>query len=50
MTKETVSLVMANYNHAHFLLDSLPRIFTQSRPFDQVIIVDDCSTRGSWEI
>jgi glycosyltransferase involved in cell wall biosynthesis len=50
MTKETVSLVMANFNHAHFLLESLPRIFGQTRPFDQVIVVDDCSTDNSLEV
>lgn len=43
----TLSLVMANYNHAHYLRESLPLIFAQSRKADEVIVIDDCSTDDS---
>lgn len=41
---------MANYNHAHYLPDSLSSIFSQTRPIDEVIIVDDASTDNSLEV
>lgn len=41
---------MANYNHAHYLKDSLPPIFSQTRPIDEVLIIDDASTDNSLEV
>jgi glycosyltransferase involved in cell wall biosynthesis len=46
----TVAVVLCNYNHARYLPDSLGRICAQSRPADQVVVIDDGSTDGSWEI
>lgn len=48
--KKTSTLVMANYNHAHYLSDSLSSIFSQSRPIDEVIVIDDASTDNSLEV
>jgi glycosyltransferase involved in cell wall biosynthesis len=50
MSKAKVSLVMANYNHARYLKDSIPAVFSQTRPIDEVIVVDDCSTDESLEV
>jgi glycosyltransferase involved in cell wall biosynthesis len=46
----SLSVVMCNYNHGHYLTDSLLAILEQSRPADEVIIVDDASTDDSVEI
>lgn len=45
-----LSVIMANYNHAHYLERALDAILTQSyRPFE-LVIVDDGSTDNSVEI
>ncbi len=46
----TVAVVLCNYNHARYLSDSLGRICGQTRPADQVVVIDDGSVDGSWEI
>ncbi|CCD95239.1 conserved hypothetical protein [Bradyrhizobium sp. ORS 375] len=43
----TVTLVVPNFNHAHYLPESLGSIANQTRAPDRVIIIDDCSTDGS---
>jgi glycosyltransferase involved in cell wall biosynthesis len=42
-----VTLVVPNYNHAHYLPESLGSIAAQTRAPDRVIIIDDCSTDDS---
>ncbi|WP_353427766.1 glycosyltransferase [Polynucleobacter sp. MWH-UH19D] len=39
-----------NYNNQKFISDCLDSVFTQTHPFDQVIIVDDGSTDNSLQI
>jgi glycosyl transferase family 2 len=46
----TLTVVMPNYNHAHFLPEALRAILTQSRRPDQVIVVDDASADDSVRI
>lgn len=43
----SVSILLANYNHAHYLPTSLAGICDQTRPADEIIIVDDGSTDQS---
>lgn len=43
----TVSVLVANYNHAHYLPTSLAGICGQTRPAEEIIIVDDGSTDDS---
>jgi len=43
----TVTLVVPNFNHAHYLPESLGSIANQTRAPDRVIIIDDCSTDES---
>jgi glycosyltransferase involved in cell wall biosynthesis len=43
----TVTLVVPNYNHAHFLPESLGSIAAQTRAPDRVLIIDDASTDDS---
>jgi hypothetical protein len=46
----TVTVLLCNYNHAFYLPDSLGGICTQTRPPDEVIVLDDGSTDNSLEI
>jgi glycosyltransferase involved in cell wall biosynthesis len=46
----TVSVLLCNYNDARYLPDSLIAICTQTRPPDEVIVLDDGSTDDSLEI
>lgn len=46
----TVAVVLCNYNHARYLPDSLGHICRQTRPADQIIVIDDGSTDDSWKI
>jgi glycosyltransferase domain-containing protein len=46
----TVSVLLCNYNHAHYLPDSLTAICTQTRLPNEVIVLDDGSTDESLEI
>jgi glycosyltransferase domain-containing protein len=46
----TVSVLLCNYNDARYLPDSLSAICTQSRPPEEVIVLDDGSTDNSLDI
>ena len=46
----TLSVFMTNYNHAAELPRALDAILNQSRPAEQIVIVDDGSTDGSWAV
>ena len=50
MSRPTVSLVMPNYNHAEFLERSIGAALLQTRPADQIVIVDDASDDRSFEL
>src|SRR5258706_6562512 len=50
MRRATVALVMPNYNHARFLPTALDAVFAQTRPFDEVLVLDDASTDDSLRI
>ena len=39
-----ITVAIAAYNQAHFLEDALRSVFAQTRPADQIIVVDDGST------
>jgi glycosyltransferase involved in cell wall biosynthesis len=46
----TLSVIMGNYNHAHYLVESIPAILNQSFRPKEFIIIDDASTDNSVEI
>lgn len=50
MNLPTLSVVMANYNHAQYIGESLNAILSQSIKPLEIIIVDDCSTDNSVEV
>ncbi len=45
----TLSVVLVNYNYAHYIAIALEAILAQTRPADEIVIVDDCSTDSSVE-
>ncbi|HEY0833597.1 MAG TPA: glycosyltransferase family 2 protein [Azospirillum sp.] len=47
MSKSTVTVILCNYNQAHWLPSSLEGIFSQTRPADEVLLLDDGSTDDS---
>lgn len=42
-----LSLVLTNYNHAHYLPEALAALAAQTRPADEAIFIDDASTDDS---
>ena len=50
MTTPTLSVIMGNYNHAHYLVESISAILNQSYRPIEFIIIDDASTDNSVEI
>ena len=45
-----VSVVMCTYNGEKYLREQLDSIINQTYPIHEIIIQDDCSTDGTWEI
>lgn len=45
--KSTISVIIANYNHATFIGEALDAFIGQTRPADEIIVVDDASTDDS---
>jgi len=43
----TVSVLLPNYNHAHFISTALSALAAQTRPPDEIIVIDDASTDDS---
>lgn len=50
MQPTTLSVAIPNFNHSKYLPQTLEAVLSQSRPPDEVIVVDDCSTDNSLEI
>jgi glycosyltransferase involved in cell wall biosynthesis len=50
MKKITISALIPNYNHAHYISIQLESMLSQKRPPDEIIIIDDASTDNSIEI
>jgi len=48
--RSTLSIIIPNYNHGHYLKNCLNSIFRQSRIPDEVIVIDDASTDDSLTI
>jgi len=43
----TVTAILPNYNHAQFLRESIGSLLGQTRPADELIVIDDASTDDS---
>jgi len=48
--KPLVTIGLSSYNYAHYILDSLNSLISQTYPLIELIIIDDCSTDNSVEI
>lgn len=46
----TVGVVITNFNHREFVIGAIYSVLHQSRPVQELIIVDDASTDGSREV
>lgn len=46
----TISAVIPCYNAGHFLGEALESVRRQTRPVDEIVVVDDCSTDDSAEV
>lgn len=49
ISEPTFGIVLANYNDAKYLRTSLPAMLNQTRPLDEIVIVDDGSSDDSVE-
>lgn len=47
---KTISIAMATYNGAKYLSEQINSILNQTVAPNEIIIVDDCSTDGTWTI
>jgi len=47
VTRATVAIILSNYNHRRYLKESLGAICGQSRPADEIVVIDDGSTDDS---
>lgn len=47
---KTISVALCTYNGADYLPAQLDSILNQTRPADEIVIVDDCSTDGTFAI
>ncbi|MBI5884192.1 MAG: glycosyltransferase family 2 protein [Elusimicrobia bacterium] len=50
MGHATLSLLITNFNHGHYLRETLGTVFSQSRPAQEVLVLDDGSTDDSVRI
>ena len=49
-TIPSVSIAVTCYNYARFLPECLDSCLSQTVPVDQIVVVDDGSSDGSWEV
>ncbi|MGE3623529.1 MAG: glycosyltransferase family 2 protein [Bdellovibrionales bacterium] len=42
-----LSAIILNYNHSRYILNSINAAASQTRPFDEIIVIDDASTDDS---
>ena len=50
MTPPLISIVIANYNYAHFIPKAIESVLSQDDPNFELIVVDNASTDTSWEV
>ena len=48
--RKAVSVIFPNYNHARYLPERIGSIVRQTRPPDEIIFLDDCSTDDSVDV
>jgi hypothetical protein len=48
--RPTIAAVVVNYNYAHYLPEAVESLLRQSRPFDEIVVVNDGSTDDSMRV
>jgi hypothetical protein len=48
--KGAISVIIASYNYGSFLVEAVESVLRQTRPADEILIADDCSTDNTMEI
>jgi len=48
-TKTTISVIITNYNYERYIGGAIDSVIAQTRPADEIIVIDDGSTDGSRE-
>ena len=49
MTNPEITIILPVYNGGHYLVESVNSVLTQSFTNFELLIIDDCSTDGSWK-
>jgi len=50
LTSGLVSIVVASYNHAEYLVERMQSLLEQTYPLIEILVIDDCSSDNSVEI
>lgn len=50
MSTKTLSVILPNFNQGHYIADALKALVEQTRPPDEIIVVDDGSTDDSVKV
>ena len=50
LSQSTVSVIIANYNYKRYISEAVESVLSQTIPPDEFIIIDDCSTDGSYDV
>jgi glycosyltransferase involved in cell wall biosynthesis len=50
MTRETVSVIVPSFNHAHYLEQCLESVFMQTYPYVEIVLIDDGSSDRSLQV
>jgi glycosyltransferase involved in cell wall biosynthesis len=48
--KGTISVIIPTYNVARFIAEAIESVLAQSRPPDEILVIDDCSTDGTPDV
>lgn len=48
--KKTCAAIILNYNHGQYISNTLDCICNQAIPFDEILVIDDCSSDNSIDI
>lgn len=48
--KATICVIIASYNYGSFLVEAVESVLRQTRPADEILIIDDCSNDNTAEI